>query len=323
MADSATDPVSYGGQAVINGVMMRGQHAFAVAVRSPDGELLIWAEELSRSSRRSRFHRVPFLRGPVMLAEALSLGVRSLIFSARVTGESGFGARPWLVVAASLGVAAGLFFVFPLLIATLIDPFISSALVSNLVEGLIRLGLLIGYIWAIGFLPEVQSVFGYHGAEHKAVHAWEAGEPLRVETVGRHRLEHPRCGTGFMLVVALLSIVVFAMFGRPDLWLRLPSRIVLLPFLAAVAYEFLKFGIRHPGNPFVSLAMLPGLRLQRLTTREPDPGMIEVAATALHQVLVMDGQVRPTYLLGRNPIAVDENAQPLSGIPLYEPMAAD
>jgi uncharacterized protein YqhQ len=321
MSDSAIDQIPYGGQAVIDGVMMRGRQSFAVAVRSPDGVIHVWTDEFQRSTRLKSLRRLPFVRGPVMLGEALSLGVRSLLFSTRVAGTPGFGPNPWLLVSASLGIAAGLFFVFPLLIAALIDPYISNAIVSNIVEGLIRLGLLIGYIWGIGFLPEVRRVFGYHGAEHKVIHAWEAGEPLQIETVQRHRLEHPRCGTGFILVVALLSIVVFAMFGRPDLWLRIPSRIVLLPVLAAVAYEFLKFGARHPRNRFVGIAMLPGMRLQRLTTREPDPGMIEVALAALLPVLVMDGQIAANHPLLADTTLVDEDARPFPGE--FEPMAAD
>jgi uncharacterized protein YqhQ len=321
MANSQNDPVQYGGQAVLNGVMMRGRESFAVAVRSPEGDIQVWTEELRRSPSLTRWRRLPFLRGPIMLGEALSLGVRSLLYSVRVTGNAGFGSQPWLLVSASLGIAAGLFFVFPLLLAALIDPYISNAIVSNVVEGLIRLGMLVGYIWAIGFLSEVGSVFGYHGAEHKAIHAWESGEPLRVESVSRHPLEHPRCGTGFMLTVALLSIVVFAMFGRPEMWLRIPSRIVLLPVLAAVAYEFLKFGARHPRNRVVQLAMLPGLRLQRLTTREPDPGMIKVALAALAPVLVRDGQIPANHPLLAGATLVDEEARPFPDE--YEPMAAD
>jgi uncharacterized protein YqhQ len=330
MRETSVDQIPYGGQAVIEGVMMRGQRSFAVAVRAPSNEIVVWTEETGRSTGAQRLQRIPFVRGPVMLGEAISLGVRALIFSARIASasESKIGSQPapWRLAGASLGLAAGIFFVLPLLITALTDPFVASPLASNVIEGVIRLGLLVGYIWGIGFLPDVQRVFGYHGAEHKAIHAWEADGSLETASVQRHPLEHPRCGTGFMLVIALMSMVVFAMFGRPDLWLRIPSRVLLLPVLAALAYEFLKFGARRPRNSIVRIAMLPGLRLQRLTTREPDPGMVEVAVAAFAQVLAYDGQVVMDSHRFSEVTMVDEHGRPLTQDNEFEPaqpMAAD
>jgi uncharacterized protein YqhQ len=330
MRETSVDQIPYGGQAVIEGVMMRGQRSFAVAVRAPSNEIVVWTEQTGRTTGAQRLRHIPFVRGPIMLGEAISLGVRSLIFSARITSNAnskpGRQPVPWLLAGASLGLATSIFFVLPLLITALTDPFVASPLASNVIEGVIRLGLLVGYIWGIGFLPDVQTVFGYHGAEHKAIHAWEADRSLETASVQRHPLEHPRCGTGFMLVIALMSIVVFAMFGRPDLWLRIPSRVLLLPVLAALAYEFLKFGARCPHNAFVQIAMLPGLRLQRLTTREPDPGMVEVAVAALAQVLAYDGHVVANSHRFPKVTMVDEDGRPLTQDNEFEPaqaMAAD
>jgi uncharacterized protein YqhQ len=322
----SSDQVAYGGQAVIEGVMMRGQSEMAVAVRAPSGEILVWSEAL-RSSRLARKVRPwPFVRGAILLGDTLALGVRALMFSAARAmpdqadedadeAPRGLNAKPiWFTVATAILFAIGLFFVLPLLATALLDRYIESAFVSNLVEGTIRLGILLGYMLAIGRLPEIRRVFAYHGAEHKAIHAWEAGDDLTVERVRRHPLEHPRCGTGFMLVVMLLSVVVFMMLGRPELPVRIASRIVLIPLIAGVAYEFLKFGGRHATRWLTRILLTPGMRLQRATTRQPDDAILEVAIAALLRVLVADGHVAESDPRLATARRVDANGRPLEEI---------
>ncbi len=306
----------YGGQAVMEGVMMRGQRQMAVAVRQPDGRIALYSEPLNSWIYRSRVRHWPLVRGAFVLWDALLLGMRALTLSANVAiiGEelaSGAAANPagnpngregeapagiagpmlWLTVAFALAFAVGLFFVLPLLIIHFLDRWIASAVVSNLVEGVIRLAILLGYLLLIGQMRDIRRVFGYHGAEHKTINAYEAGEPLDVPSVQRQSTLHTRCGTGFLLVVVLLSIVVFVFLGRPPLPLRILSRIVLVPAIAAVAYEFIRFGAAHYGNRLVRLLLTPSLALQRVTTREPEDGMVETAIVALKRVLIADEQL--------------------------------
>jgi uncharacterized protein YqhQ len=233
--------------------------------------------------------------------------MRALVFSANVgiNGEGAQGAQDegdekggtlvgaalWGTVALSIAFSIGLFFVLPLLVVAFLDRFIETALVSNVVEGLIRLGLLVGYIYGIGFVPDIRRVYSYHGAEHKTIHAWEAGDELEPSRVRNYPLEHPRCGTGFLLVVMLLSVAVFLTLGRPELLLRIASRILLVPVIAGVAYEFLKFSARHAQNPLWKGLMWPSLKLQRLTTRQPDDSMLEVAIAAFLRILVADDRL--------------------------------
>lgn len=339
--EPVTDPFAYGGQAVLEGVMMRGRRELAVAVRAPSGEIVVWSEPVTPSRLARRVRTWPFVRGAVMLWDTMALGMRALMFSATAaTLPDGTGDDPrpaddgaplagpflWATVAVSILAAVGLFFVLPLIGVAALDRHISSSLVSNLVEGGIRLAILIGYIAAVGLLPDIRRVYGYHGAEHKTIHAWEAGDELDPAHVRRYPLEHPRCGTGFLLVVVLLSILVFLLLGRPALLPRIASRIVLVPVIAGIAYEFLKFGAKHAANPFLRVILQPSLKLQRLTTREPDPAMLEVAIAALLRVLVADGRVAagdPRLATARR---VDVTARPLPAPTVQEelePAAAD
>lgn len=273
----------YGGQAVIEGVMMRGTRAMAVAVRAPNKEIVLHVQPLSRLYR-GRLSRLPFLRGLLGLWDALGLGWRALSYSANVAGgeEVKFeGPVAYGTMAISLAFGLGLFFLAPAGLASLgenafqLNPFVGSVL-----EGLLRLALIVGYLWAIGFMPDVRRLFGYHGAEHKTIHAFEAGEPLTPESVARFPLEHPRCGTAFLLTVVVFSILLFAVLGPLPLWLRLASRLVLIPVVAGLAFEYIRFTARHLSNPLVRWLIIPNLALQRLTTREPDRGMLEVAIAA-------------------------------------------
>lgn len=284
-------PFNYGGQAVIEGVMMRGRKHMAVAVRNPKGEIVLHSEPLNPRIYSSFINKVPFLRGFTLLWDALVLGMRTLMFSAEVAmgeEEAEFtGPMAWGTVAFSLLLAVAIFFVSPLLLISLIKQFVEvSILVQHLIEGVVRLALFLGYVWGIGFLAEIKRVFGYHGAEHKAINAYEQGVELTPEKVAQCSIVHPRCGTAFLLIVMVISIFVFALVGDPPLWLKIVSRIVLIPVVAGIAYEFLKFSAAHQENPLMKLLIAPGLALQGLTTREPDLSMLEVSIAALQKLLV-------------------------------------
>ncbi len=274
--------------------MMRGRQHMAVAVRKPNGEIVIHSEPLVSKFHKSRVLQWPFLRGIGVLVDTLLLGIRSLLFSADIAlGEEDVefsGPIAWGTIAISFALAIGLFFVLPLAIVNLVDRYIASALVSNILEGGIRLGIFLAYVWAIGFIPDIQRVFAYHGAEHKTVNAYESGTPLTPEAVQAHTTAHTRCGTAFLLVVAVVSIFVFAFLGRPSWPVRYASRILLIPVIAGLSYEWLRFSANHQDRPWVKWISTPGLTLQRLTTREPDSRMIEVAISALTRVLEEDAK---------------------------------
>jgi uncharacterized protein YqhQ len=281
---------NYGGQAVIEGVMMRGAKKMSLAVRAPDGEIVLHSEDLDPRIYNSSLVKIPFLRGLTMLWDALGLGIRALMFSADVAmGEEDVefsGPIAWGTIGVSLVLALGIFFVAPLLLTGLVDHWIASAFVSNLVEGIIRLSFFLLYIWAIGFMPDIRRVFGYHGAEHKTINTYEAGDELTVESVRRHSISHVRCGTAFLLHVVVISIFVFALLGRPPIGIRIASRILLIPVIAGIAYEILKFSAAHQNRWIVRTLTAPGLWLQSLTTRPPDDSMLEVGIAALKSLLV-------------------------------------
>ena len=300
---------NYGGQAVIEGVMMRGSKHMALAVRQPNGEILVHTEALDPRIYASRVSQWPFLRALPMLWDTLVLGMRTLMFSADVAlaeeEEVEFkGPLAWGTAAVSLALAVALFSVTPLLIVGLVDRYIASPLLSNLLEGTIRLSFVLGYIWAIGFMPDVRRVFAYHGAEHKTINAYEADAPLDVEVVKTFTTVHPRCGTGFLLVVVLVSVLIFSLLGRPPMLWRILSRIALIPVVAGLGYEVIKFGAAHRHNRLVRSLLTPSLTLQRLTTREPDQGMLEIAITALQRVLAEEGieskSEKPTEVASRS-----------------------
>jgi uncharacterized protein YqhQ len=283
---------SYGGQAVIEGVMMRGAQIAAVSVRGPDGSIVTHEQPLNALLYRGWISRTPFVRGIVGLWDALGLGTRALLWSAdaAVGTDEGFnfnGPLGWGTLAVSLVFGVGLFFVLPTATASGIADLlgVEQPLVTNIVESLVRLGLLIGYITLIGRLPDVKRLFGYHGAEHKTINAYEAGAELTPDVVAQYPIEHPRCGTAFLLVVVFVSLIVFSLIGRPSFeWLIL-SRIILVPVIAGIAYEIIRFTSRHLDNPLIRFAIKPNLALQHLTTREPDRQMVEVAIAAFNCVL--------------------------------------
>lgn len=294
---------NYGGQAVVEGVMMRGRKAVAVAVRQPGGGILVHEELLAPRLYQNRLLRLPLLRGVLLLWEMLVLGTRMMAFAANVaTGqitEEGETAPALnkgalaITLTISLAFAIGIFFLGPLALVGLAQHQIGNGALALVLEGLIRLVILLGYLWLIGRMSGVQRVFGYHGAEHKAINAYEQGKPLDVAHVRAASRVHTRCGTGFLLVVMVVSIFVFALVGNPPLVLRILSRIVLVPVVAAIAYELMRLGATYYRFRFVRWLVAPSLALQGLTTREPDDAQIECAIAALERVLQRDGVLEP------------------------------
>jgi len=283
----------YGGQAVIEGVMIRGRQGVAISVRQPNGELNVVKQPLA-SIYKGRLREMPLVRGLIALVETLVLGTQSLLHSAQIAvAEEGEEKIPtavlWGTVAVSLALGVALFFMVPLFATRyLIDPYIGSALLSNVFEGLIRIGIFIAYLKVISLMPDIRRVFAYHGAEHKVVNAYEAGVPLEVESVKNYSTAHARCGTAFLFIVLIVAIFVFALVGQPTLWIRILSRIALIPVIAAISYEIMKFGAAHINNKIVRVLLAPGLMLQTMTTREPDDGQIEAAISALNEVIEID-----------------------------------
>lgn len=298
---------NYGGQAVIEGVMMRGSKALAVSVRNPHGEIVTHVEPLNQAIYGNKMARLPFVRGLTLLWDALGLGVKALMFSAEVSvpdeekedPDSKVFDGPVQVgtVAISLTFAVGLFFVLPVFLSSIIENWLhlqDSRIISNLIEGILRLMILVGYIWGIGLLPDIRRLYGYHGAEHKTINAYEAGVALTPDSVARFPLEHPRCGTAFLLTVVIVSILLYTLFPPLSLVLRLVSRLLLLPIVAGIAYEIIRFSAKHQDNAFIRFIIKPNLALQRLTTREPDNTMLEVAITAFQQMMAYEtGAVYP------------------------------
>jgi len=290
----------YGGQAVMEGVMMRGKQSVAIAMRAPDQQIVVHKESLG-AVYRSRLTRIPFMRGLMMLWDALGLGMRALTISANLQSgedEKLEGPALYLTLGFSLLFAVGLFFLLPaaagqlgefLLTRSASQSILQSqqaastswaAWIGNLIEGIVRLLLLVGYIALVGKIPEIKRVFMYHGAEHKTINAFESRADLTPEIVKRFPLEHPRCGTSFLLTLVLLSVLIFTLLGPLPLTWRLASRIIFIPVLAGIAYEYIRWTSNHLDWSIVRWIVRPNLALQRLTTREPTLEMLEVAIAA-------------------------------------------
>ena len=290
---SANQPHTYGGQAVIEGVMIRGQRNIAIAVRRPDGSIALKRQPLTPIFT-GRLRRIPLARGVIAMAETLTLGMRALTYSANVAAEAEgeeISARSMAgMMAVSLTIAIGLFFLVPVLASDRLEGLLGSSLMANIAEGVIRLGLFLGYILLIGRMNDIRRVFMYHGAEHMTVHAQERGDPLNVAHIRRYPTAHPRCGTAFLLVVMVVAILAFIFVGREPFWWLIASRIVLVPLIAAVSYEVIRFSGRHAANPLVALITAPSLALQSLTTRQPDDDQIEIAIAAMQQAQAADAE---------------------------------
>ncbi len=270
---------------------MRGRRAMVTVVRRPNGDLAIDSQPLG-TIYTGWMRKAPLIRGIIVLIEALVLGIRSILYSAKVSLEEEeeeiSGKLVWAMVAIALVFAVALFFMAPLFLTKLFDPYINSSLVFNLIEGFIRLGIFIIYLKVITLIPDIKRVFAYHGAEHKTVNAYEDGVPLEVEAIKGYSTAHVRCGTSFMFAVLVIAIIVFALVGLPSIWLMVLSRIILIPVIAALGYEVTYFGARHTENRLVRAILAPGLWLQTLTTREPDDSQLEVSLSALRMVIEGD-----------------------------------
>lgn len=323
--------LGYGGQAVLEGVMMRGRRFMAVAVRAPDRRIVITSEALPSRIYGGGIQKIPFLRGVTLLWDSLGLGMKALMFSAEIQmqgEETDKEAKPpsggssdghvegdaaanqgrrdeapaglpkslaWTTVAVALIFGIGFFFVTPLAVVGIAEQFLGAhTLWSNLAEGIIRLLLLVGYVGLIGLMPDIRRVYMYHGAEHMTIHAWEHNDPLDPDHVARYSPAHPRCGTAFLLEVVGISIVLFALLGTPPLWIRVLERIVLIPVIAGIAYELLRLGGKHPNSPLMALVVAPGLALQALTTRYPDRDQMEVAIASMNELLKREAEVPAT-----------------------------
>ena len=275
-----------GGQAVIEGVMMRGPELVSTAVREPSGEISVKTEKVSSITQRYPILKKPMLRGVIALGESLILGLKSLSYSAQRAGEEGeelSNREIMMTMMFSLGLAIVLFVIIPTAAAKYIHGAIEDPVWLNLAEGALRMLIFLAYVYGISRMKDIQRVFQYHGAEHKTIHAYEAGVELTVENVQKYSTLHPRCGTAFLLIVMVVSIIMFAFLGWPDLWIRILSRIVLLPVVAGISYEIIRFAGRSE-NSFVKVAILPGLWLQKITTNQPDNDQVEVAIQALEAV---------------------------------------
>ena len=283
--------VSYGGQAVIEGVMIKGQNSVSVAVRRSNGSIAFLTSPI-HPFFKGLSKKIPLIRGIITLAESLIVGMKSLIFSANVgieqEGKEISKFEMMGILSLSLVMAVGLFFILPIIASQPFEGLMNSDIASNIIEGVIRLGIFILYILLIGNLTQIHRVFMYHGAEHMTVHAYEHGDPLEKDFVRRYPTAHPRCGTAFLLTVMLVAIVVFTFVPRDPFWWLILSRIVLIPIIAAASYEAIRFSGFHSKNRIIQVLSTPNLVLQSLTTKQPTDDQIEVAIAAMNHVIEAD-----------------------------------
>jgi len=288
---AAKKKFNYGGQAVIEGVMIRGRSSVVTAVRRPGGEVAIDVKPMPSIST-SWMRRTPLIRGVVVLIEAMVLGIKSLLYSSNIALEEEeveiSTKALWSMLASGVVLAVVLFFIAPLFLTKLVNAYIPNSLVFHIIEGVIRLAIFIAYLKVMSLLSDIRRVFAYHGAEHKAVNAYEAGVPMEVNAIKAYSTAHVRCGTSFLFLVLIIAIILFAFVGRQVLWLMVLSRIVLIPVIMALGYEVIYFGARHTGNWFVKIILAPGLLLQSLTTGEPDDTQLEVAIAAMNKAVEVD-----------------------------------
>ncbi len=308
----ATKDAPVGGQAVLEGVMMRGVSTWAVAVRTPDGQISVEAFPLVSWLKKHRVLRLPLVRGVVALAESLKIGFSALQISANkqleAEGEEPqeIGKGAWIgTMVLALALAVGLFFVVPVGLTSLIKDQLDSSILFWLVEGLVRTAIFLGYLVALSRLRDLRRVFEYHGAEHKTIACYEAGEPLTPPNADRFSRLHPRCGTSFLLIVMIVAIFVFAPIGLPSWWILVLTRIVGVPVIAGISFEIIKWAGRNRGKAWVRVVMWPGLQLQRLTTRPPDHEELAVAIAALEAVLAVEtpGEASAEDLVGVEVVA--------------------
>jgi uncharacterized protein YqhQ len=299
---------NYGGQALIEGVLMRGRDAIAVAFRHPDGRIVYATERLDTGLHAKRWAKLPLVRGLVVLYETLIVGTRWLVRSASLQAadegvELGKGSIA-LMLTLTLVAGIGVFFLLPLFIASVTTANVQNGFIQHLVEGLIRVGIFLGYLIVIAQAPDIRRVFQYHGAEHMTIHALEHDDPLQVSAIRKYPTAHPRCGTEFLVVVIALSIIAFSLVGRQEPLVMILSRILLIPVIAAIGYEILRWGAKHRGNAIVRVIMWPGILVQKITTRQPTDDMIEVAIVSMEEALRADSEAIPagSGALERDPL---------------------
>jgi uncharacterized protein YqhQ len=309
----------FGGQALLEGVLMRGRNAIGIALRHPDGSIVSTAEPLNSILHRNRFARAPFFRGLVLLYETLVIGTRWLMRSGSVQAEGegqelGKGTIA-LTLIVTLGMAIGLFVLLPLFLAGAATTAVAGpgqTLLAHLVEGLIRVVIFVGYLLLVSRFGDIQRTFQYHGAEHMTIHALEHEDPLTVEAVRKYPTAHQRCGTEFLVIFIILSILMFSLLAGQDLVVSIVGRVLLVPVIASLAYELLRFGARYRHHWWIRWLYLPGIWLQGITTRQPDDGMIEVAIASMREALAANGEEAPAGSLdpARRPIPsrVEETA---------------
>jgi uncharacterized protein YqhQ len=287
----------YGGQAVMEGVMMRGAHYMSIAVRKTSNDIVIEIWPVTQWGEVLGFLKWPLIRGTVNLIDSLIMGIKALTYSAEQavegegTGETISGFEMAISVIVAMSLAIGLFFLLPAALSYPIQKITRIAGLQNVIEGLLRIAFFLAYVMIISRLKDIQRVFQYHGAEHKVIYTMESGEDITVENARLHSCLHPRCGTSFLLIVMIISILIFSCLGQMNLGMRLLSRLLLLPVVAGVSYEFLRFAGKHRNHPVVAWLSWPGLQLQRLTTRPPDDNQLEVAIVALNRVLEAEGEL--------------------------------
>jgi len=281
----------YGGQAVIEGIMIRGQNNVAIAVRAPSGNIVTRVKKIN-TLFTGKLRSIPIIRGVIALAETLSLGMEALNYSSQVANDEEdtppgkFSSAIMILI--SLSIAIGLFFILPLVVSKPFEGLLGSDVVSNVAEGIIRLAVFLIYVTVISLMPDIRRVYMYHGAEHMAVHAQEKGDPLTIQEIRKYPTAHPRCGTAFLLTIMVIAIIVFTLIPREPLWLVVGSRIVLIPLIASLSYEFIRFNSKYETNKFVSKMSVPSLLLQSLTTKIPDDDQIEVAINAMESAIDAD-----------------------------------
>ena len=284
-----------GGQAVIEGVMMRSKHFWSLAVRRPDKTISTKIFKNSSLTVNNKFLGFIFVRGVVSLIESMALGFRALSYSVNESTEEDIQfSKKEMTIAIIIAIifAVGVFFVAPTLIGRSFSNYFPNTIVYNLMEGLVRIGLFLGYILIVSQLKDIKRIFQYHGAEHKTIQAYEQGEAIKLKNVKKHTTVHVRCGTSFLLIVMVVAIVIFALLGRPPLLLRILYRVLLIPVVAGISYELIKLAGKFSKYKIVSILFYPGLLLQKVTTREPDDSQIEVAMSSFTRVIEAEDELK-------------------------------
>jgi uncharacterized protein YqhQ len=287
--DAPARPHLYGGQAVVEGVMMRGADHWAVAVRKPSGNIHVESHDIDSVARRHPFFGKPFLRGVIVLGQSLAIGTRALLIATNQSMDD-----DEQLTSRQVGVALALAMIFFVVLFAWIQDEVGGGVLTNILEGLFRVALFVAYLWLIGKTKDIHRVFEYHGAEHKTIAAFEHGDPLDPEHVDRYSTVHVRCGTNFLIIVMVITIFVFTLFGTPGFWWRILSRVIAIPVIAGVAYEALRLGARYPSSLVMRGLMAPGLWLQKITTQKPDRGQIQVAIASFDEVLRREAEAAGT-----------------------------